>query len=230
MKYEIDSRLTHELEQRLRNKYVTPREDLHLTDLISCLTATYFNKTDPLIHDKQAVMFFAIGFAMENVMLRDIANPNAPESEEVDDIYMTEDYVSLADGMGVDLKTTRMSLNQDTGKPKYGWPDSWMQQFMAYARKRKSLVYSAAVVELIPARLTCITFTFTQAELDENWRYILSRKETYVDAMFSAGGPPQPFKFNQDWECKNRTSTCKYFMRCTQIDKERKLATQVVTL
>jgi len=216
MNFTLDPRLQHELEDRVRSKYISSRDDLHVTDLIRCLTATYYDKVDPLPFEDQSVMFFAIGFALEEVMLRNGAEK--PQVEEVDGIVMTEDYISLSGNVGVDLKTTRMRLDKDTGIPTYGWPESWIKQFMAYARKRGSLYYSVAVIELIAAKLTCGTFTFTQEELDDNWKYMLERRDIYTDAMFQAE-PPESFKYNEDWECKNKTSTCRYLMRCQQRQK-----------
>ncbi len=63
--------LEEELYARIRHKYVQDRTaEIHFSDTLHCLTKGYWNKVDPIPHDNQALGYFAIGFAMEEVLLR----------------------------------------------------------------------------------------------------------------------------------------------------------------
>ena len=223
MEFSRDPQLEYELSERLRMKYTQPRPDLHLSDLIGCLTASYFDKWEPVQHDDKAIMFFAIGFGLEEVILRDDDTP-PPEVVEEDGIHMTMDYISTLGGQPVDLKSTRMRFKDDGTPAKHGWPEHWMKQFKAYAYARQDTRFSVAVIQLIGAELIAGTFNFTWEELEENWYYILGRRDIWRTAQHT-GVPPTPFKFNHgasknSFECKNRTSTCRYWLRCGKIDRE----------
>ena len=156
------------------------------------------------------MLFFAIGFGLEAVLLRDDP-PNAtepPEPEQLDGVWMSLDYIALDSG-GVDLKSTRMYSDENSGAPKRGWPESWMRQFMAYAKLLGHTQFSVAVLYLGQPNLVGGTFIFDTDEIEDNWLWIVSRRERYEDFQ-AIGKPPTPFKFNESWECQN----CRYLMRC----------------
>jgi hypothetical protein len=69
--YFPDSQLRNELIGRLRDKYITDREDWpHLSEVIYCLTKSYFERTDPIQVTEKELLYFSIGFALEDVLLR----------------------------------------------------------------------------------------------------------------------------------------------------------------
>ncbi len=64
--------LEEELYARLRRKYIQDRtQENHFSDTLYCLTKAYFNKVDPIPVDNQTLGFFAIGFALEEVLLKE---------------------------------------------------------------------------------------------------------------------------------------------------------------
>lgn len=230
MEFIRDQRLENELLDRVRSKYITDRPELpHLSELYRCLTFSYHERTDPLNWGKTQVLYFAIGFAFEQVFLRN--GPPTPKTQVLDGIYMTPDYIAL-EGQGVDLKSTRMG-SSDSGVPKVGgqekWPESWIKQFKGYCRllHRETwdlydpghYEFGIAIIHLgRPVDLKAGRFIFTRQELEENWVSMLSRKAILINTM-KTGEIPTPFKYNEgespsSWECSNSSGDCKYLRRC----------------
>lgn len=202
-----DVQLEQELVARLRQKYLTEKPLPHLTELLYCLTRSYFDRTDPLEVTKKELLYFAVGFGLEAVLLRSEGDKDI-ESVEMDGIWLTLDYVDLQ-GVGVDLKSTRM-WTTESGVPKNGWPETWLKQFMAYARVLGQTDYKVAVAYIGQPDLVGGVFRFSKEQVEENWQWVLERKEVYEDFIFK-GEAPTPYEYNQSWECKN----CKYALRCS---------------
>jgi hypothetical protein len=209
--------LETELFNRLRLKYTHDRPDVpHLTELIYCLTKGYYDRFDRLQPTQKEMLYFAIGFGLEEVILRD-ATSLEPQLVEVDGVYMSLDYIAL-DGVGVDLKSTRMYPSKDDGSPSYGWPQGWRRQFMGYAKHLGQTEFDVAILYLGAPDLVAGRLSFTQQEMDDNWDHIMMRKTIYM-AHVAGSMVPAPFTFTEDpsmWECKDKKGnpTCKYYMRC----------------
>lgn len=148
VEYQTNPQLKNELMTRLRSKYGGVRPEYpHLSDLLGCLTKSYYNQKQPIENTDKETLFFSIGFGLEKVILRDEdtipvhiddeqyeANiiGQSPPMVQLDGVFLTPDYVAAAGGQ-LDLKSTRMYVDKDTDTPKRGWPDTWMEQFMGYA-------------------------------------------------------------------------------------------------
>lgn len=225
MDWNRNPQIETELYDRLRAKYMTEKPLPHLTELIYCLTRSYNDRFNPIAITNKELIYFAVGFGLEEVILRD-SSASLPQSEELDKVWLTPDYFILSSSGGeLDLKSTRMYANPD-GQPKMGWPDTWIEQFKGYAYKSNydviqsqdklvGVLYSVGIIYLIPAELVCGTFTFTKQELIDNWEHITQRRDTYMDYIVK-GEIPTPFKHNLDWECKN----CRYKLRCDTLSME----------
>jgi hypothetical protein len=230
MDYFPDSQLRNELMSRLRDKYITDREDWpHLSEVIYCLTKSYFERTDPIQVTEKELLYFSIGFALEDVLLR-ISGPSI-ESVELDGLWLTPDYFALRGGQ-MDLKTTRMYADE-MGRPKRGWPEGWIQQFKAYSylewvqahsseyplaegRLPDYFNYSVGILYLGQPALECGTFKFTQQEILDNWNNLQTRKEIFIDHM-DKGVIPEPYAYTEAWACKE----CKYAPRCRSLTQGR---------
>lgn len=92
--------LEEELFARLRMKYIQDRShDIHFSDTMHCLTKAYFNKVDPIPVDNNTLGLFAIGFALEEVLLKSpptiraledvIYDAYVPAQEGTDDVNGT---------------------------------------------------------------------------------------------------------------------------------------------
>ena len=208
MRFDRDPRLERTLYNMLAAKYLTTKPLGHLTEVLYCLTNSYMNRFFPLTPTDKELLYFAVGFGLEDVMLRQ-PGVAAPETVVVEGVPMTPDFIWLKDE-GVDLKSTRMYPTQPDGVPKMGWPETWLEQFMAYAYMLGKTTYSVGVVYLLPPELVGGTFTWTQAEINANWAKVKSRREVYMKAVVDQV-PPKPFTYNKEWECKNckRLEWCK---------------------
>jgi hypothetical protein len=238
MEYFPDPQLKNELVDRLRDKYITGREDWpHLSEVIYCLTKSYFERTDPIQVTEKELLYFSIGFALEDVLLR-ISGPSI-ESVKFDGLWLTPDYFALRGGQ-MDLKTTRMYADE-IGRPKRGWPEGWMQQFKAYsylewAQQHPEAInlvkiedskrfyeelpdifnYSVGILYLGQPALECGTFKFTQQEILDNWNNLQTRKEIFINHM-GKGVVPEPYAYTEAWACKE----CKYAPRCRSLTQGR---------
>lgn len=134
----------------LRDEYMTDRlrPGLHMSQLIYCLSKTWWDHHDPEPPTDREVSLWSIGFAMERVMIHRMHL----EPLVLDGIHMTPDFklVEVAD-----LKTTRKAPTVSNGcavcgEPYRGhsasrmghvyeptsmpfqFPAGWKRQFMAY--------------------------------------------------------------------------------------------------
>ena len=211
-----DSTIVNEITKRIKRKFHlfdNKRVDIHISDLIYCITKKYWKDTQPAtqILDDDALMF-SIGLGLERVLLEDDANnPNRPPVIAVDGVFFNGDYeLTINEDELGELKTTRAYYNKDN-VPTHGYPNGWVKQIAGYAYAYKKTNYHLAVFQVISAKLIGKQFKFTQDELDLYWKdYILPRRKAYLEARLY-NKPPQPFRYNDgEWEC-NR---CAFQLNC----------------
>jgi hypothetical protein len=198
-------------------------QEIHLMELYHCLTKGWYDKHDALPLTEKEILMFSVGFAFEQVYLRNEDKPNPPPKRELFGIHMSPDHEAYP-GREEDFKTTAMWKGDD-GSPRRGWPAAWLYQFSMYGLSQvlpadtdvnsdwESLVpedifYDVAILYLNAARdFEVITLKFTKDEVLQAAYTALDRKaiyERYTDT------PPEPFKFNEDYECEH----CRYLLRC----------------
>lgn len=220
--------LEEELYARLRNKYIHDRTgEIHFSDTLYCLTKSYWNKTNPIPVDNDTLGLFAIGFALEEVLLKDfpILRGGNVDPYVYEGLHFSPDYTTTYMAGEMDLKSTRMWADPDgrpkvtTGRP-YGFPDSWIKQFMGYAHRLGAsppdescpidhVDYHVAIMYLISGQLIAGSLRFDWADVELNMAHHLHRASILEDQL-SQGQPPTPFAHNEPWECKN----CPYYNRC----------------
>jgi len=221
--------LEEELFARLRRKYIHDRTgEIHFTDTMYCLTKAYWNKTAPLPVDNDTLGMFAIGFALEDVLLKDYPITGEPgvDSYTHESVYFSPDYFITSMVGEMDLKTTRM-WSEDDGRPKitserpHGFPESWLKQFMGYAHRIGAtpgdpdyVDYHVAILYLGKGELIAGTIRFDWDMVELNMAHHLHRAAILEDQLQMAE-PPTPFMYNEAWECKN----CPYFRRCSGYGK-----------
>ncbi len=243
MEFIRDQKLESELLKRVSNKYIKDRPGLpHLSELYRCLTFSYYERNDPLEWAKLQILYFGIGFALEKVFLSNGDNEEIT-TQLLDRVYMTPDYISL-EGVGVDLKSTRMGTSESGVtkiKGKEEWPENWLIQFMAYCRLLNDETWNlydepvggyhfgVAILHIgRPVDLVGGRFIFTRKELEDNWAWVQERRSIFMDHMRNEV-VPMAFKFNKGEspsspECTNYgTGTCKYLDRCQMSGWEQTL-------
>lgn len=205
------------------------RPGIHQSQLIYCLTKSYWGLTDPEPTTDNEALLWGIGYGLERVLLRPFEKQ--PEPLELDGIVVSLDSIHQFGGPA-DLKSTRMSSTGRKGEDGFMWPESWKRAFMAYRyvlnqlcecghlhtkdiygctnyrRVQPEYDFGAVVIHLIKPDITAWRITYTHNELVENWAYLLTRRDQ-LESML-AGQNPMPFIHNEDWEC----SRCGALYKC----------------
>jgi len=184
----------------------------HVTELIYCLTRSWYDRFDYIPLAPKEVVLFSIGVELGKGLLR----KHRQEVDGVlDGIHWSIDFMdaekqphspspSMIDRLG-ELKSTRMSPKKQPAD----FPVTWTKQLLAYMKANDSLTAIYTVIYVQPAILKTWEVTATQQEVDANWEWMLARKETYMD-FIGQGQAPTPFQYNEDWECRH----CRYRLVC----------------
>ena len=230
--------LEEELLARLRMKFIHNRtNEIHFSDAMSCLTKAYWEKTDPLPVDRLTLGLFAIGFALEDVLLKPypITGESMVPSYQYEDVHFSPDYFASYIGGEMDLKTTRMWEEKGgDGRPKrieggdnprpHGFPNTWMKQFMGYAHRFGAnppddqcpvayVDYNVAILYVMTGELVAGTIRYDWEEVELNMLHHLHRAAILEDQL-DKGVPPIPFMYNEPWECGVKGKYCRYLSRC----------------
>lgn len=174
---------------------------IHLTELIYCLTASYWNRIMPLPTTKEKALVMALGIGLEKLLLPDAVKANVGTCEGID---YSPDFVFSGE-VPSELKTTRMSTNKTITR---NFPETWIQQIMGYCYALKKLEYGLSIVHIMGnykppfPEIKAVKFIFTQKELDDNWKFLMWRKDCYVQAVADHVAPT-PTRWAKDWECDN---------------------------
>ena len=217
MRVEFDPEFQAEILARIKRKYDlfdSRRPGLHQSDLGYCITQTYWKRHSPnQITDYNAALF-AVGLALEEVLLENSDDSHRPGPVTLDGIEVSPDHVTaFARALG-ELKSARISIPDGALEPKNGWPQGWIRQMKSYAYVQRAgywpgidttAPYRLAVFLVIAAKVEARKFTFTDQELDEHWAWMLSRKAALEQAE-AEGKPPEPYAYvesqkQDDWEC-----------------------------
>ncbi len=183
----------------------------HVTELIYCLTRSYHDRFDYIPLSPKEIVLFSIGVELGSGMLR---KHRQEVSGVLDGIHYSIDFMDPEGGspeaatMGGrlgELKSTRMSLK----KLPVDFPVTWMKQLLSYMKCQGSTQAIYSVVYVQPAVFKTWEVTATQQEVDDNWTWLVERKELYMD-FIGKGEVPTPFTYNESWECK----FCRYKLIC----------------
>ena len=201
-----DPQLKAEAISLLRKEYglTQHRDGFHQSELSYCLTKSYWDRTAWQPPTDYELKLFCIGFALERVMLR--PHEEQPPEIVLDGISISLDTLELFGP--ADLKSTRMAPNGRKGEDGFQFPQGWIKQFAAYCKALKVTTFGVVVVHLIQPEIAGWRITFTQAELDGHWDWLLNRK-AQLESMLAASNPA-PFETNEAWECDG----CRYKLTC----------------
>lgn len=190
--------------ERLRVEYSSPRPFPHATELIYCLTRSYYDRLDPLLPTEREMLMFSVGFGMERLLLRGAG----VKPLKLDDVNLSPDFLMVNGDQGYgELKTTRQKPPPAGSAPELS--EGWLKQIMCYCWATKTVSYNLAVLHIIQPELRAWELGFEVGELEENWQWMMDRKQEYV-GWVGMVTPPTAFKYNMEWEC----GYCRYKTRC----------------
>lgn len=174
----------------------------HLMELVSCLTKSYRDRTDALPLTPKEIGFFTVGKAVETFLLQKL------EEKAVTGIFEGVGYeidFLMLDGRVGELKSTRIGVKREANT----YPERWTKQVTGYMKCKGQTEAVFSVLHIIPVELRSWEVRATQEEIDANWEWVQMRKEQYL-GFIDKKEVPEPFQYNEDWECKD----CRYKLIC----------------
>lgn len=203
MKVQINDQLANATLDELMAEIDEDRSGMHpsVTDLVYCLTKSYFNLHQKAKHTRKVKVFFLVGLGLERALL--VARKKVETYGENEGVHY---HVDSRDEGLFELKSTRASKKKmDEGD----FPEAWLKQTKSYLNLLGGNQVDLGVVFLIPGEFEVYRLTFDERELEENKLWLLSRRDEFNRAV-EFGDPPESFKWNQDWECGD----CQYKIVC----------------
>jgi hypothetical protein len=170
-----------------------PREGIHVSDLLLCLTKAYYRITDPIVPSERQALIYTTGFAFQEYMY-----PKREEEITVDGIILSPDVES-----GIEVKSTRGKMdnfNLDNHP-------HWIRQMAAYAKALGRTDYTLVVLFVVGnyggskflPELRSYKVYFTEDGIEKNWKWLLERKEVLEKHLKER--TPVPIAYRMEWEC-----------------------------
>jgi hypothetical protein len=200
-------------------KLKQPREGIHLSTLVYCLTRSFFDAHSAVEPTDEELMLFALGYGLQDVLTPPDAT--TPTLEEEGIIYRPDMLLCIPGNVGlqlVEVKTTRMSSKKGE------LPETWVEYIKGGCHIRKTNSYELVILYLMGnyappfPQISACRLEFEQQELDENWQYLTTRRDVYQSHM-ADNTPPEPYMWckvddkGAMWEC----SKCRYKLNCAAI-------------
>jgi len=204
---ELDRLILDHLAEKYKIKQ--PREGIHLSTLVYCLTRSFFDTRGAVEPTDEEVMLFSLGLG-----LQDVLTPAGAETPvyELDGIMFSPDFVlRIQSEQYCELKTTRMSLK----RAKEALPETWIEYIMGGCYMRQVNTYELSGLYMMGnyappfPQIYSETLRFTDEELLLNWDHIIQRRDDYLDCL-AKNTPPTPYVYCKDWEC----NYCRHKMTC----------------
>jgi len=184
-----------------------PKPLPHLTEVLYCLTKSYYDRLQPLPPNPQESLIFVLGVGLEQSLLR----PHKKHSSgQYEGLFFEADFLTLRQNVG-ELKTTRLSAKKGPNE----FPETWTQQILGYLKCLGRTEAALIVLHLMGTynppfpQLKAWRLVATQEEIDSNWQWLQDRKAVYLSHVKEQIVPKQ-FKYNREWECTN----CRYKLIC----------------
>jgi len=184
------------------------RKQPSVTSLIYCLTKGQLDQQYGANPSRTTKLYFTIGLGLERNLL--VGRKKELANGELEGISYHID--SLDNDMLVELKSTRMSTSTKEWAEEYfpeRIPEGWSKQLKAYCKVTNRLDAYLVVLHIIQPEISCWALEFSQEEIDENWAWLISRRDSWNYFAKSNLLPP-PYQYNMGWECAN----CSYNLIC----------------
>ena len=196
----------------VRYKLLEKREGIHLSTLNYCLTKGYLDLASPIDPTDTELLNFATGYGLQEVMF-----PATDSS-----IFTKDEVIYRPDGILpvkiqdveqlVEIKSTRAGVKR---YQEGNLPETWVTYMKGGCFIRGVDSYNLSVIYLAErpsAKIISETVYFDTSEIEENWQWILGRRDLYKKAL-ETETVPQPFTTAPSWMCKN----CRYKTVCDAI-------------
>ena len=192
-----------------RYKLLEKREGLHLSTLNYCLTKGYLDLTSPIDPTDTEVLLFATGYGLQEIMFPATEDKHFEKDGIVyrpDGVLQvrTQDAEQL-----VEIKSTRAGVKR---YQEGDLPETWITYMKGGCYIRSTKSYSLSVIYLAErptAKIISETVYFDDDEIEENWRWIIQRRDLYKAAL-ETDTVPLPFTTAPTWMCEN----CRYKTIC----------------
>ena len=209
---QLANRMIGDLAEEIRIDKPLP----HVTELIYCLTRSWYNRKKPLPPTPKETMLFAVGVGLEQVLLKQhrqhigCCNSNPAPCPGYDGIHYDIDFLDYEEETG-ELKSTRISSASFIER----MPETWKKQVLSYLKVRARTLIILPAMHLMGdykppfPDLRVWKGVATQEEIDTHWEWMVMRRDIYLDAM-ERDEPPKQFTYQEPWECDN----CAYKLLC----------------
>ena len=194
-------------------KLLERREGIHLSTLNYCLTKSYFDQVSPLPPSDTELLLFATGYALQEVLTPSFGEVKTFERDGI--LYRPDSVFPVQLGGAealVEIKSTRSGVKR---YQEGNFPDTWITYMMGGCYIRNTTTYNLAVIYLAErptAKILSETIVFDEAEIKQNWLWLIERRDIYKEAL-RAETVPTPFKYCATWQC----DSCRYKTVCDAI-------------
>ena len=215
MRRELNPEMDRIILDALATKYklLVKREGIHLSSLLYCLTKSYLDLKTPLEPTDTELLLFATGYGLQDVMTPDLEEEYTFVTDGI--TYRPDTVFPVQQGSVeklVEMKSTRAGVKRyQTGD----FPTTWLTYMMAGCHIRNTKSYELVVIyvaERPTAKIISETVYFDSIEIEENWKWVLSRRDTYVKAL-ETETVPTPREYCDSWMCND----CRYTLPCDAI-------------
>ena len=194
-------RRNKQLEERvykaLQDRYIEKRNKLHVSDVVYCLRKAFYRRTTGRPPTKKQLVWFLLG-EISHKILQELGWEYKEYEISKDGLVGHIDIYDSA--IIIEVKTTRKLYRLQFRKDV---PETWMRQIMAYAYMLNKTEVDLLVVYDVLATIESYHLKFTEKELEDNWNYLLKRKEILEKALETGvvNGilPETEYK----WECRD---------------------------
>jgi hypothetical protein len=205
VQFQEDPQAATEILDKFFKGFVVPgeREGQHpsVTDLIYCLTKSYWNVYSKIPESEKTRIYFVLGLALEKALIGTIES-----GEDAGEFQGIHYHLDLVDEQGLqEVKTTRKSAKTTPET----FPNGWMKQIMGYCVATGKSEATFYILHIIQAEIKAWRIQFDPTELAMNWKWLEERKAVWDRAVVE-GKAPTSYKYNEKWECRD----CVYSTRC----------------
>lgn len=199
---ELEAQVWEWLRRRMKELSGPRSSGIHMTELIYCLTKTYYDRLENQPVTNEGNLLMGLGIGLERLFIPEEMRAT-PKSR--DGIEYSPDFWFGNHGL-CELKTTRQGINRARNRD---FPDTWIQQIKGYCYAENQTDYGLVIVHLVgeyqkngfQPLMSAWKFQFEPDELKQIWDYFLFRRQALFTA-FSQQVAPTPYRWCQEWECK----------------------------